>query len=105
MVYTLLLHSLDPYGWTDRQTDRQTDRGLNTLALRGLEEPFFHLWCCISFLVLAGNKFWFYTCFAWAGGTFFPVVLLFQFFVLVGNRFWSYILLLYLEYHTVVVLC
>ena len=46
-----------------------------------------------------------YTCFAWAGGTFFPVVLLFQFFVLAGNRFWFYILLMYLEYHTVVVLC
>ncbi len=28
---------------------------------------------------------------AWAGGTFFPVVLLCQFFVLVGNRFWFYI--------------
>ncbi len=33
------------------------------------------------------------TRFAWAGGTFFPVVLLCQFFVLVGNRFWLYILL------------
>ncbi len=46
-----------------------------------------------------------YTRFAWAGGTFFPVVLLFQFFVLAGNRFWFYILLMYLGYHTVVVLC
>ncbi len=34
-----------------------------------------------------------YTRFAWAGGTFFPVVLLCQFFVLAGNRFWFYILL------------
>ncbi len=34
-----------------------------------------------------------YTCFAWAGGTFVPVVLLCQFFVLAGNRFWLYILL------------
>ncbi len=34
-----------------------------------------------------------YTRFAWAGGTFFPVVLLCQFLVLVGNRFWLYILL------------
>ncbi len=33
-----------------------------------------------------------YTCFAWAGGTFFPVVLLCQFLVLAGNRFWFYIL-------------
>ncbi len=29
--------------------------------------------------------------FAWAGGTFFPVVLLCQFLVLAGNRFWLYI--------------
>jgi hypothetical protein len=41
---------------------------------------------------------------AWAGGTFFPVVLLCQFLVLVGDRFWFYILM-YLEYNTVVVLC
>ncbi len=33
-----------------------------------------------------------YTCFAWAGGTFFPVVLLCQFLVLAGNRFLFYIL-------------
>ena len=46
-----------------------------------------------------------YTRYTWAGGTFFPVVLLFQFFVLAGNRFWFYILLMYLGYHTVVVLC
>jgi hypothetical protein len=44
------------------------------------------------------------TRFAWAGGTFFTVVLLCQFLVLVGNRFWFYILM-YLEYNTVVVLC
>jgi hypothetical protein len=35
----------------------------------------------------------------------FPVVLLFQFFVPAGNRFWFFILLMSLEYHTVVVLC
>ncbi len=46
-----------------------------------------------------------YTRYTWAGGTFFPVVLLCQFFVLAGNRFWFYILLMYLEYHTIVVLC
>ncbi len=45
------------------------------------------------------------TRYAWAGGTFFPVVLLCQFSALAGNRFWVYILLMYLEYHTVVVLC
>ncbi len=42
-----------------------------------------------------------YTCCAWAGGTFFIVVLLCQFLVLAGNRFWFYILT-YLEYNTVV---
>ncbi len=40
-----------------------------------------------------------YTRYAWAGGTFFPFVLLFQFFVLVGNRFWFYILLTYVLRH------
>jgi hypothetical protein len=44
---------------TDRQTDKQTEK---------------------------------YTRFAWAGGTFFPVELLCQFLVLAGNRFWFYIL-------------
>ncbi len=33
-----------------------------------------------------------YTCYARAGGTFFPVVQLCQYLVLVGNRFWFYIL-------------
>ncbi len=37
-----------------------------------------------------GNK---YTYCAWAGGTFFPVVLLCQFLLLAGNRFWFYILI------------
>jgi hypothetical protein len=41
-----------------------------------------------------------YACCAWAGGTFFPVVVLCQFLVLAGNRFWLYILM-YLEYNTV----
>ncbi len=40
----------------------------------------------------------------WAGGTFFPGMLLCQFLVLAGNRFWFYILT-YLEYNTVAVLC
>jgi hypothetical protein len=30
-----------------------TDRGMNTLAMRGLEEPFFQLCCCVSFSVVA----------------------------------------------------
>ncbi len=41
--------------------------------------------------------------FAWAGVTFSPVV---QFLVLAGNRFWFYILLLmYLGYHTIQLWC
>ncbi len=44
-----------------------------------------------------------YTHCAWAGGTFFPVVLLCQFLVLAVKRFWFYILM-YLEHNTVVVL-
>ena len=46
-----------------------------------------------------------YTCFAWVGGTFFPVVLLSQFLVLAGNRFWFYILLMYLGYRTIQLWC
>jgi hypothetical protein len=36
-----------------------------------------------------------YTCWVWAGGTFFTVVLLCQFLVLEGNRFWFYLLCTY----------
>ncbi len=51
-----------------------TDGGTNTLALRGLEEPFFKLCCCVSFCS-GGKK------------------------VLVVHT------TMYLEFHTVVVLC
>ena len=40
--------------------------------------------------------------FAWAGGTFSPVV---QFLVLAGNRFWFYILFMYLGYRIVPYSC
>ena len=46
-----------------------------------------------------------YTRYAWAGGTFFRVVLLCQFFVLAGNRFWFYILIMYLGYRTIQLCC
>ncbi len=46
-----------------------------------------------------------YTRFAWAGGTFSPVVLLCQFSVLAGNRFWFYILFMYLGYRTIQLWC
>jgi hypothetical protein len=47
--------SLSPYS----PTDRITDRGTNTLAARGLEELFPFVLLC-QFLVLAGNRLWFY---------------------------------------------
>ena len=45
-----LYPSLSPYSQTDGRTDGLTDRETNTLASRGLEEPFFQLCCCVSFL-------------------------------------------------------
>jgi hypothetical protein len=51
-----------------------------------------HLQICISEQKTDDRQRDEYTCCAWAGGTFFPVVLLCQFFVLAGNRFWCYIL-------------
>ncbi len=63
-----------------------------------------HLHICISVQKMTDRQRNKYTCFAWAGGTFFTVVLLCQLLVLAGNRFWFYILM-HLEYNTVVVLC
>ncbi len=37
-----------------------TDRETNTLAAHGLKELFFQLCSCVSFPVVAGNRFWFY---------------------------------------------
>ncbi len=77
MIYTLLLYSLDPYRWTGRQTDGET----NTLASRGLEEPFSS--CAVvlcQFLVLAGNAGTRYTLFS--GGLFWDQA---------GNSFWCYV--------------
>ncbi len=49
-------HSFSPYPslGTYRQMDRMTDRGKNTLAARGLEEPFFPVVLLCQFL------FWFW---------------------------------------------
>jgi hypothetical protein len=48
-------HSFTPYPSLSsyKQTDGMTERGSNTLASRGLEEPFFQLCCCVS-------VFWFW---------------------------------------------
>ncbi len=40
--------------------DRMTDQEMKTLATRGLEEPFFPVVLLCQFLVLVGNRFWFY---------------------------------------------
>jgi hypothetical protein len=37
-------------------TDGMTDRGMNTLASRGLEEPFFQLCCCVVLVFGSGGK-------------------------------------------------
>jgi hypothetical protein len=66
---------------------------MNTLALGGLEEPFFQLCCCVVSVFGSGGKnVLIYICIYYLD--LFPVVLLFQFFVLAGNRFWFYILLM-----------
>jgi hypothetical protein len=46
LINTLLLH-IPLLALT---ADGITDRGTNTLAVRGLEELFFQLCCCVSFL-------------------------------------------------------
>ncbi len=81
LVLLTLFHST-LLALTHRQTDRQRNK--------------------YTRLAWAGG-----TCprFAWAGGTFFPVVLLCQFLVLAGNGVLVVHTTMYLEYHTVVVLC
>ncbi len=74
--------SLSPYSQTDGWTDRQTDGRRNNYTR----------------FAWAGGTF---PRLAWAGGTFFPVVLLCQFLVMAGNRIWFYILLMYLGYRTI----
>ncbi len=61
--------------WVEDRSITEDPPTRETLATRGLEEPFFQLCCCVSFV------FW------WEIG--FGI---------------KYILLMYLEYHTVVVL-
>jgi hypothetical protein len=45
--------SFSPYSPTDGMTERE----MNTVTVRGLEELFFQLCRCVSFLVMAGNSF------------------------------------------------
>ena len=58
LFYSTLL-ALTDFVWREALTDRQTDGKMNTLVLRGLEEPahasrgleepFLQLCCCVSF--------------------------------------------------------
>ncbi len=59
---------------------RKTNRETNSLVAHGLEELFFQLCCCVSFLVVAGNSFHCYL-------PTIPVVVLFHFLVAAGNSF------------------
>ena len=86
-------------GWTDGRTDGWTDRETNTLALCGLEEPahalrgleelFLQLCCCVSF--------WFWQEIGF-GCTYYYVLrvpyscgVVLVFLVLAGNSFWCYV--------------
>jgi hypothetical protein len=73
--------SLSPYSQTELQRDRQNYRETNTIAVRGLEEPFFQWCCCVSFLVVAEIVL---------GDTYLPYQLCrcVFFFVAAENSFW-----------------
>ncbi len=84
MINTLLLY-IPLLALTDRRTDGET----NTLASRGLVEPFFQLCCCVSFLFWREIGF---TC------TYYYVLrvsyscgVVFVFLILAGNSFWCYL--------------
>jgi hypothetical protein len=65
------------------------DRGMNTLALRGLVEPFFQLCCCVSSLfwqeIGFGCTYYYVLRVSYSCG----VVLVFS--VMAGNSFWCYV--------------
>ena len=69
--------SFSPYSPTDGMTERE----MNTVTVRGLEELFFQLCRCVSFLVMTGNSFRCY----WPT---IPVVPLCLFLAAVQNSFW-----------------
>ncbi len=82
-------------------TDGQTDGETNTLATRGLEEPFFQLCCCVSLLFWQeiGFGFTYYLCTQSTIQLWYCV----SFFGSDGKQF--LVLLTYLVYNTVVRLC
>ncbi len=70
-------------------TDGQTDRGTNTLASRGLVEPFFQMSCCVSILFWREIGFGFTYYYVLRVSYSCGVVLFFLF--LAGNSFWCYV--------------
>ncbi len=91
LFYSTLLTLKD--GGTDRGTDTLALRGLEepAHALRGLEELFFQLCCCVSFLFWweIGFGFTYYLCTQGIVPYSCGVVLVFL--VLTGNSFWCYV--------------
>jgi hypothetical protein len=65
-----------------------TDGETNTLAARGLEELFFPVAVLCQFLVLVGNRFWFYILMYLEYNT---VVVSCSFFGSGGKCFWCYV--------------
>ncbi len=99
-----LFYSIPLLALTHRQTDGRTEERINpvgagTLASRGLEEPFFQLFCCVVLVFgSCGNKVFdlLSVCLVRGSGDYdrkkkiqssvWRVVLLCQFLVLAGNR-------------------
>ena len=73
----------------DGQKDRQTDGETNTLALRGLEEPFFQLCCCVS--VWFWREIGFGCTYYYVLGVPYSCGVVLVFLVLAGNSFWCYV--------------
>jgi hypothetical protein len=65
-----------------------TDGESNTHAARGLEKPFFQLCCCVSFWFWRGIGFGFTHLYTYSTIQFWCCV---SFLVLAGNSFWCYV--------------
>ncbi len=69
--------------------DRITDGGMNTLAAHELEELFFQLCCCDSFLVSGGK--YVLVLLTYVSKVQYSCGVVLVFLVLAGNSFWYYI--------------
>jgi hypothetical protein len=84
-------YSLSPYSRTDKITDRETNT-LAAHGLEEPFFQLCCCVSDFCFLVGDRFRCYIKTCCAWAGEFFFPVMLFCQFLVLAGNKFWFYIL-------------